>query len=58
MKNITILGSTGSIGVNSLKVIKANPDRYRCIGLAAGTNIRLLLSQIEEFQPKAVSRTK
>jgi 1-deoxy-D-xylulose-5-phosphate reductoisomerase len=55
MKNITILGSTGSIGVNSLKVIKANPDRYRCIGLAAGKNIRLLLSQIEDFQPKAVS---
>jgi len=55
MKNITILGSTGSIGVNSLRVIEANPDRYRCIGLAAGTNIRLLLSQIKEFQPKTVA---
>ena len=55
MKNITILGSTGSIGVNSLRVVKANPDRYRCVGLGAGTNIRLLLSQIDEFHPKFVS---
>ena len=54
MKNITILGSTGSIGVNALKIIQANPDRYRCVGLAAGRNIALLLRQIEAFQPKAV----
>lgn len=54
MKNITILGSTGSIGVTALKIIQANPDKYRCVGLAAGRNIRLLLRQIETFQPKAV----
>ena len=54
MKNITILGSTGSIGVNSLKVIKAHPDRFCCFGLAAGRNIGLLLKQVESFQPKAV----
>ncbi len=54
MKNITILGSTGSIGVNSLKVIETHPDRYRCIGLGAGRNIPLLLKQIEAFRPKAV----
>ncbi len=54
MKNITILGSTGSIGVNSLKVMETHPDNYRCIGLAAGRNIALLLKQIEAFRPKAV----
>ncbi len=54
MKNITILGSTGSIGVNALKVIRANPDKYQCIGLTAGRNIALLRRQIEDFQPKAV----
>ncbi len=54
MKNITILGSTGSIGVNALKVIQTNPDKYRCIGLAAGRNIELFIRQIENFQPKAV----
>ena len=54
MKYITILGSTGSIGVNSLKVIKAHPDRFCCLGLAAGKNIGLLLEQVESFQPKAV----
>ena len=54
MKNITILGSTGSIGVNSLKVIKAHTDRFCCLGLAAGRNIGLLLKQVESFQPKAV----
>ncbi|MBW1852436.1 MAG: 1-deoxy-D-xylulose-5-phosphate reductoisomerase [Deltaproteobacteria bacterium] len=53
MKNITILGSTGSIGVNALKVIHAHPDKYRCMGLAAGRNIELLKKQIENFQPKA-----
>jgi len=53
-KNLTILGSTGSIGVNSLKVIKTHPDKYQCIGLAAGRNISLLLKQIKTFKPKAV----
>jgi 1-deoxy-D-xylulose-5-phosphate reductoisomerase len=54
MKNITILGSTGSIGINALKVIQANPDKYRCIGLAAGRNIELLLEQINAFRPRVV----
>ncbi len=54
MKNITILGSTGSIGTNALKVIQANPHKYRCIGLAAGKNIELLIKQINAFHPKVV----
>ncbi len=55
MKKIAILGSTGSIGVNALKVIQANPEKYEVTALAAGRNIDLLLKQIEDFRPVAVS---
>ena len=55
MKRITLLGSTGSIGRNALKIIKQNPEEYRIIALSAGRNIDLLLGQIDEFRPKAVS---
>ena len=51
MKNICLLGSTGYIGINSLKVIRGNPDRYRIIALGAGRNIDLLAEQIREFKP-------
>jgi len=52
LKNISLLGSTGYIGINSLKVIKGNPDRYRIVALGAGKNIDLLLNQIKEFRPR------
>ena len=55
MKNVTILGSTGSIGVNALDVIRANPSLFRVIALAAGRNVDLLKDQIEEFRPRVVS---
>lgn len=55
MKNIAILGSTGSIGVSALKVIKANPDKYNVVALAAGRNIELLLKQINDFHPILVA---
>jgi 1-deoxy-D-xylulose-5-phosphate reductoisomerase len=55
MKNIAIIGSTGSIGAKALKVIEANPDSYRVVGLAAGTNIDVLLQQIEQFRPLAAA---
>ncbi|MFH1350921.1 MAG: 1-deoxy-D-xylulose-5-phosphate reductoisomerase [Pseudomonadota bacterium] len=55
MKNISILGSTGSIGTNSLKVIESNPERYRVLALAAGRNIGLLKKQIEKFHPTCVA---
>ncbi|HPJ68243.1 MAG TPA: 1-deoxy-D-xylulose-5-phosphate reductoisomerase [Desulfobacteraceae bacterium] len=55
MKNISILGSTGSIGVSALEVIKANPDKYNVVALAAGRNIELLLKQINEFRPILVA---
>ncbi len=54
MKKITILGSTGSIGVNALDVIGKNPGSFRVTALAAGENISLLKTQIEKFRPKAV----
>ncbi len=55
MKNLTILGSTGSIGVNTLEIVSAFPDRYRVVALSAGHNIDLLLKQIELFRPRIVS---
>ena len=55
MKSIAILGSTGSIGVSTLEVIKAFPDRYKVVALSAGHNIELLQQQIEIFHPQIVS---
>jgi len=55
MKNITILGSTGSIGLKSLKVVESNPEKYRVIALAAGRNIDLLMKQVEKFHPIGVA---
>jgi 1-deoxy-D-xylulose-5-phosphate reductoisomerase len=55
MKNIVILGSTGSIGKNSLEVISRYPDRYRASYLVAHRNIDLLQHQIERFHPEAVA---
>ncbi|MFA5628757.1 MAG: 1-deoxy-D-xylulose-5-phosphate reductoisomerase [Dehalococcoidales bacterium] len=50
--NLVILGSTGSIGQQTLDVIRALPDRFNVIGLAAGGNIQLLKEQIKEFSPQ------
>ena len=55
MKHITILGSTGSIGVNALQIIRANPDCYRIVALTAAKNTRLLQEQIAAFRPKVVA---
>ena len=52
MKNISILGSTGSIGTQALEVIAANSDRYNVTALAAYQNERLLVEQIEYFKPE------
>lgn len=54
-KNISLLGSTGSIGRNVLKIVRQFPGRFRISGLAAGQNINLLRDQIESFQPQVVS---
>ncbi|MEJ5300719.1 MAG: 1-deoxy-D-xylulose-5-phosphate reductoisomerase [Thermodesulforhabdaceae bacterium] len=54
VKNIVILGSTGSIGRNTLDVVRQFPNRFKVIGLAAGENLSLLLKQIQEFNPSVV----
>ena len=54
-KQIAVLGSTGSIGRQTLDVVRAFPDRFSIVGLAAGRNNDLLAQQITEFQPRLVS---
>ncbi|HOB98560.1 MAG TPA: 1-deoxy-D-xylulose-5-phosphate reductoisomerase [Verrucomicrobiota bacterium] len=55
MKNVVVLGSTGSIGTSTIKVAEDLPDRVRLVGLAAGNNTELLVEQSRKFQPEAVS---
>ena len=52
MKKVSILGSTGSIGTQTLEVISQFPGKFEVIALGAGSNIELLKNQIEKFQPK------
>ncbi|HXS95114.1 MAG TPA: 1-deoxy-D-xylulose-5-phosphate reductoisomerase [Candidatus Limnocylindrales bacterium] len=54
MKTVTLLGSTGSIGTNTLDVVRRTPHLYRVYGLAAGRNVELLADQIVEFRPRMV----
>ncbi len=54
MKNIAILGSTGSIGMNALDVISRFPARFRVTCLSANTNIETLSRQVKKFKPVAV----
>jgi 1-deoxy-D-xylulose-5-phosphate reductoisomerase len=51
MKTLALLGSTGSIGTNTLDVVRRNPDLYRVFALVAGGNTDLLAAQIAEFRP-------
>jgi 1-deoxy-D-xylulose-5-phosphate reductoisomerase len=53
-RSLTILGSTGSIGTNTLDVVRRKADRFRVFALAAGRNIDLLAKQIKEFTPEVV----
>jgi 1-deoxy-D-xylulose-5-phosphate reductoisomerase len=55
IKRISILGSTGSIGTQTLDVIAHDRENYQVEALSAGSNISLLLEQIKQFQPKKVS---
>ncbi len=52
---LAILGSTGSIGRQTLDVVRALPDRFQVVGLAAGSNIALLEAQADEFKPELVA---
>ncbi len=51
MKKIALIGSTGSIGVQTLNVVRRNPEKFKIVSLAAGSNSDLLKKQIEEFSP-------
>lgn len=52
MKNIVVLGSTGSIGTQTLEIVRDNPD-LKVVALAAGTNVKLMEEQVREFKPQA-----
>jgi len=54
MKKISILGSTGSIGTQTLEVVKENINEFEIVGLTCNSNIELILNQIKEFNPKIV----
>ena len=55
MKNVVLLGSTGSIGTSTIKVADDLPDHIRLVGLAAGANAGLLLEQTIRHRPEAIS---
>jgi len=55
MKTLSILGSTGSIGVSTLGIVAGNPSRFKVVALSAGKNLALLKSQIEQFRPEVIS---
>jgi 1-deoxy-D-xylulose-5-phosphate reductoisomerase len=57
VKNVVLLGSTGSIGTSTIKVAQDLPDQIRLVGLAAGSNVELLLEQTRKFQAAAISIT-
>jgi 1-deoxy-D-xylulose-5-phosphate reductoisomerase len=54
MRTLTVLGSTGSIGTNTLDVVRQNRGRYQVFALAAGRNVAVLTNQILEFSPRVV----
>lgn len=55
MKKIAILGSTGSVGVNTLEVIRGLPEQFQVVALACGKNLSLLREQVKQFKPSLVS---
>jgi 1-deoxy-D-xylulose-5-phosphate reductoisomerase len=55
MRNVVLLGSTGSIGTSTIKVAEDLPDKIRLLGLAAGKNMNLLLEQTRKHRPETIS---
>jgi 1-deoxy-D-xylulose-5-phosphate reductoisomerase len=55
LKRVALLGSTGSIGTQTLEVIERFPERLRVVALAAGSNVELLAQQVKRFRPAVVS---
>jgi 1-deoxy-D-xylulose-5-phosphate reductoisomerase len=52
IKRLSILGSTGSIGRQTLEIVRALPEHFKVVGLAAGENLKLLQQQVAEFKPE------
>ena len=55
MKGLSILGCTGSVGTNVLRIVDAFPDRFHVVGLAAGNNVEILAAQVARYRPRVVS---
>jgi len=55
MKKIILLGSTGSIGTQTLDIVRRHPDRFEVVALAAGKNVALVAEQVRAFRPKRIS---
>ena len=54
-RGLSILGSTGSVGCNVLRIVDAFPDRFEVVGLAAGGNVDRLAEQVARYRPRVVS---
>jgi 1-deoxy-D-xylulose-5-phosphate reductoisomerase len=55
VKTVSLVGSTGSIGLQALDVVRAEPDRYRVVALGAGSSVDALAAQAAEFRPERVA---
>ena len=55
MKGLVVLGSTGSVGLQTLDIVRAFPEEFRVVGLAARRSFASLSSQVSEFRPKYIS---
>lgn len=55
MKALSVLGSTGSIGTQTLEIVEEFPDRFRVVALTAGNNLDLLIRQIQKHAPEVVA---
>ena len=58
MKAISVLGSTGSIGTQTLQIAEEFPDQFRVVALTAGRNVSLLVQQIQRHQPELDAMAK
>ena len=54
MKGLAILGSTGSVGTNVLRIVDAFPERFAVVGLSAGANVEKLAEQVARYRPRVV----
>ena len=57
-ENLVILGSTGSIGVNTLEVIEIHQDKFNVFAISANSSVDVLISQCEKFNPNYVHISK